>query len=277
MAQNIYDRRQALTDRVCTLMITHSCNLNCVYCFEKYKSNKHMAFETAQKILQLEFDNYISSNKNSSNKRRLAIELFGGEPLLNFTLIEQITTWVKSLNLSFEYIFQITTNGTLFTDKIKKWLIENKDIVRVVLSVDGSASQQAINRGCSIDDLPMAFVKQVWPNAYFKMTISPATLNDFSNGIIQLSKEGYKVAFTLAEGQIWDDNAHEIYERELLKICDYFLNADDAPMDYPLNGLYYEFLDSKIKNIIPEKKCGAGTNIAMYDTDGQLYPCHLGK
>lgn len=40
------------TTRVCTLMITHICNLNCIYCFEKFKSNNphdKMSIDTAKK------------------------------------------------------------------------------------------------------------------------------------------------------------------------------------------------------------------------------------
>ena len=42
------------TTRVCTLMITHICNLNCIYCFEKFKSNNphdKMSIDTAKKIV----------------------------------------------------------------------------------------------------------------------------------------------------------------------------------------------------------------------------------
>ncbi len=80
------------TTRVCTLMITHACNLNCVYCFEKFKSDKKMTFEVATRVLKREFDEY----KGDIDSERLAIELFGGEPLTNFELIRQIYEWTKS-------------------------------------------------------------------------------------------------------------------------------------------------------------------------------------
>ena len=74
---------QYTTKRICSLMVTHSCNLHCVYCFEKYKSKglKFMSLNTAQKILNKEFEDF--SNKDRLPSDRLAIEFFGGEPLLN--------------------------------------------------------------------------------------------------------------------------------------------------------------------------------------------------
>lgn len=94
---------QYTTKRICSLMVTHSCNLHCVYCFEKYKSKglKFMSLNTAQKILNKEFEDF--SNKDRLPSDRLAIEFFGGEPLLNFDLIQNIYEWTDSLNLTFPF------------------------------------------------------------------------------------------------------------------------------------------------------------------------------
>lgn len=42
--------------RICMLMITHACNLNCTYCYERFKDNSMMSFETAQKCILKEID-----------------------------------------------------------------------------------------------------------------------------------------------------------------------------------------------------------------------------
>ena len=36
------------------LILTEGCNLSCSYCFEHYKSDKRMKFETAKKIIDAE-------------------------------------------------------------------------------------------------------------------------------------------------------------------------------------------------------------------------------
>ncbi|MDE6750446.1 MAG: 4Fe-4S cluster-binding domain-containing protein, partial [Lachnospiraceae bacterium] len=94
------------TTRICSLMVTHGCNLNCVYCFEKHKEIglRMMSFETAKDILSQEFNLFEAKERNP--EERLAIEFFGGEPLVNFKLIKRIYEWVKELNLSFPLMFQ---------------------------------------------------------------------------------------------------------------------------------------------------------------------------
>ena len=259
------------TTRVCTLMITHACNLDCSYCFEKHKSGKKMSFDVATQILAKEFHNY----KGDINSERLAIELFGGEPLTNFPLIQQIYEWTKQQRLPFNYIFQITTNGTLLSASIKQWLMERKDDFRVVMSVDGTEAMQKKNRGCNLSELPISFIKEVWPSSYFKLTLSSDTLSGYSEGVISLYEKGYKIASSLAEGQQWKENDELIYRNELKKIAEYYLTHPEKELEHPFNFLFKEYTSQRMHDQLPHKNCGCGTTIAMYDTDGTLYPCHL--
>ena len=271
MENSLSNNQTIKTTRVCTLMITHSCNLNCLYCFEKHKSNKKMSFDTAREILKKEYASY----KGDPQRERLAIELFGGEPLTNFNLIKQIYEWTKEQNLPFNYIFQITTNGTLLNDSIKEWLRQRKSDFRLVMSVDCTEAMQKGNRGCGLEKLPIAYVKETWPNSYFKLTLSPESLPHYAEGVISLTEQGYKIASSLAEGQQWKDGDEFIYEQELEKIENYYLSHPEKELEHPFNFLFKEYLEQRLENKIPYKNCGCGTTIVMYDTDGLLYPCHL--
>ena len=58
---------------------------------------------------------------------------FGGEPLLNFTLIKETVKYaierVKESNKKIN--FSITTNGTLFNDEVIEYLNEHSFVVLV--------------------------------------------------------------------------------------------------------------------------------------------------
>ena len=260
------------TTRICSLMVTHGCNLNCVYCFEKHKDigEKMMSLETAKEVLQKEFNLFAKMEKGIDE--RLAIEFFGGEPLVNFKLIKNVYEWVKTLNLPFPMMFQMTTNGTLFTPEIMEWFTMAKNDFRVVVSLDGDELMQVSNRGVSTKKIPTNYIVSHWPNSYFKMTISKETLSSFAKGTIELTKKGYKIPSSLAEGIDWDWHDAEIYKSELLKIGTFYLENPQYKVEQPFDLSFDKLLyDAPV----PPKNCGVGTNTCIYDTDGQAYPCHL--
>lgn len=263
---------QIRTSRICTLMVTHACNLRCIYCFEKFKSHdpaKRMSFDVARTILEREIAHFASTYPG---EERFAVEFFGGEPLLNFPLVEQVYVWMKGLSLSFPYVFQITTNGTLLDEPIREWLTQRRDDFRIVLSVDGTEMMQEHNRGCGLGKIPIAFVRDTWPKSYFKMTLSRETLSHYADGIISLSENGYRIASSLAEGVEWMPGDEAVYRAELEKVGRFYIEHPDLAPEHPFNYIYKEVLD---ENRPVQKNCGVGTSIATYDIDGKCYPCHL--
>lgn len=263
---------QYKTTRISSLMVTHGCNLNCVYCFEKHKNigQQMMSFETAKKVLLKEFELFAQMERNPNE--RLAIEFFGGEPLVNFKLIKKIHEWVKEQDLPFPVMFQTTTNGTLFTHQVLQWFTDVKGDFRVVVSVDGNELMQTTNRGISTQKIPTEYIARNWPNSYFKMTVSKETLPVYAQGIIELTKKGFRVPSSLAEGVDWNKEDADIYRQELLKIGTFYLENPqykvEQPFDLPFDKLSYT-------TKIPPKNCGVGTHTQIYDTDGKAYPCHL--
>ena len=70
------------------LLLTYSCNLKCSYCYEPKKIKHRMTFESAQNFIieqiSLAKDNYDS----------FEIQFMGGEPLLEFPLIQKLASWL---------------------------------------------------------------------------------------------------------------------------------------------------------------------------------------
>ena len=260
------------TERIISLLVTHRCNLNCTYCFEKHKEvgQQTMSMDTACRILTKEFEYFAANRQNPED--RLAIEFFGGEPLINFDLIKEVYEWVKTHDPQFPLMFQLTSNGTLLSRDIIEWFDQHREDFRIVLSVDGDEEMHSVTRGFSANRLPLDYIANNWPNSYFKMTLSKDTLPTYSRGIINLANRGFRITSSLAEGIDWSDADATIYRRELLNIGNYYLTHPEIkveqPFDMPFERLLYQ-------NTIPTKNCGCATKTLTYDTDGTPYPCHL--
>ena len=106
------------------LKITNKCNLNCIYCYANNKNNKDMDFKTAKNSID-----YLLSLDN-----KLKIQFTGGEPLLNFKLIEKVIDYCNNYyNGCVEYAIQ--TNATLINEKIAERIKELN--IKVGVSIDG--------------------------------------------------------------------------------------------------------------------------------------------
>ncbi len=106
---------------------TADCNFNCFYCFEKHKPKIYMNKETADNVV-----NFIKSFNKKTD-----ILWFGGEPLLNFSLIKYLSE--KLIENNIEYTASIITNGYLLNEhKIKE--LKNFKINNVQITFDGLES-----------------------------------------------------------------------------------------------------------------------------------------
>ena len=65
-----------------SLTLTEDCNLNCIYCYEKHNKNRVMSIDTAKEILDKELT-------VEDGTKEVYIDLFGGEPFLEFELIKK--------------------------------------------------------------------------------------------------------------------------------------------------------------------------------------------
>ena len=127
------------------LIITQRCNLSCVYCYEHNKTSAQMSFATAKAIIDKEL---------VDEDTRYSIDLFGGEPLQNFPLIQKIYDYLihfPNQKIRNNTIIFATTNGTLINDENKQWFRDRKDKVILGLSLDGTRTAHNLNRNNSFD------------------------------------------------------------------------------------------------------------------------------
>lgn len=114
-----------------TLVPTLDCNLRCPYCYEELdKPHISMNSNVVKHI-----KHYIDTQVRKQKTRLLALIWYGGEPLLAFDTIRDISEYIKQSGISF--FGDITTNGTLLTEE-KLSEFDNLNIKQVQITFDGS-------------------------------------------------------------------------------------------------------------------------------------------
>ena len=87
------------------LVVTHACNLNCIYCNEKKRDSLAVDIERFKEV--------ISFYLNSNDYDYIVIEFFGGEPWIRKDIIIEICEWTWRQQWKNGYHFFTSTNGTL--------------------------------------------------------------------------------------------------------------------------------------------------------------------
>lgn len=147
--------------------VTNDCNLKCKYCCfgDLYNGipveSKEMDFDMVKKA----FDYLIpfwNSKKNSSYKNVIGIGFYGGEPLLNFELIQQIVSYCEMLQLdnNASFLYTMTTNATLLPRYIE-YLIDHD--FHLLISLDGDE----VHDSYRVDQSGHATFNRVFENVKF--------------------------------------------------------------------------------------------------------------
>jgi len=112
------------------LSLTRECNMSCSYCYAGASNKQNLSYQTARKAIDFILD-------RAHDGQKITFYFFGGEPLLRFDMVRQITAYIrnhdKSRNTHTE--FALTTNGTLLSPEILEFF--RKEQFRLCISMDG--------------------------------------------------------------------------------------------------------------------------------------------
>ena len=111
-----------------TIFTTTDCNARCFYCFELGRSRVPMSEETARKVAP-----YIASHCGGE---KVKLSWFGGEPLFNKSVIDIICNGLRETGV--EFSSRIVSNGYLFDGKTVKNAVQNWNLKRVQITLDGT-------------------------------------------------------------------------------------------------------------------------------------------
>jgi len=134
---------QQLSDATTLHIVTPTirCNHKCVYCYAASKplnaKEYDMNEDTAKAVVDFIFQ---------CPSKRITIEFQGGEPLLNFPIIQFIVDYAKKINQEKkkDVGFRVVTNLSLMDEEKLDWLLKNK--VDINSSLDGPKEVHNKNR-----------------------------------------------------------------------------------------------------------------------------------
>lgn len=273
------------------LMLTDQCNLRCSYCFINNNMPldyvcRNMKWDVAKKAIDVYFAS-LAKNPIVFDKSVKTIFFYGGEPLLNFSMIKKCTEYINSVykneikKMGNKFRLSLITNGTLIDSNIAKFLAEHKNI-SVGISLDGnkktndqkrkyqdgSGSFDNIARG--IDFLKRAGCK----NISLSCTVDNHNIDELST-LLDLND---KYGFIAVNMNIVLDTKKEIVSDKYMKkvskkLLDYFVFARNR-------GFYEDRIMRKLKAFISNKihafDCQATGNQIVCSPDGQIGLCHEG-
>lgn len=133
-----------------TLQLTQNCNFRCAYCVyggsdlgtQRGHSYKKMDLETAYACIDF-------LREHSRDQEMVCIGFYGGEPLLELEMIRKLIPYAKKKFEGKNLKFTITTNGSLLTKEVAKYLYDHD--VSIIVSLDGPKEIQDRSRRFAAD------------------------------------------------------------------------------------------------------------------------------
>lgn len=283
IAGELKKRTSGVVKALC-LHIAHTCNLNCSYCFAsqgKYHGDRAvMSFEVGKRALDFLVE-------NSGTRKNLEVDFFGGEPLMNFTVVKQLVEYARSIEKEKgkNFRFTLTTNGMLIDDDVIDF--SNREMSNVVLSLDG---RKDIHDRFRVDYQGRGSWEQIVPkfqkfvkergnkNYYMRGTFThrnPDFLEDIRTmldlGFTELSMEPVVCASDDPSALTEEDKPVVMEQYEKLAELMLKRHREGSPFTF-----YHYMIDLKGGPCIYKRVsgCGSGTEYMAVTPWGDLYPCH---
>lgn len=300
-------RRGVANSKHIVFETTENCNLRCKYCgysdiystFEK-REKRELSFGKAKRFLDFMHDQW-NSPLNVSYNKQIAISFYGGEPLMNFPLVEKVVDYVSQWKLNNNYItFSMTTNGTLldkYIDFLAKWDFN------LFISIDGDKYHNAFrtyangkesfekvfeNISLIQHKYPAYFQKRISFNSVFHkrssfLEVSNFFQNTFNKlpyflalntfGVIKEKEEEFKLLYKNPTETLDNESAchPELKEQfsslnvNLLSLLNYYQNS--LFTDY--NALLFDVKNRRI----PTGTCLPFQHKIYVSTSGKILPC----
>ncbi len=266
------------------LHVAHDCNLRCKYCFadtgEFHGGRCLMSAETGKKAIDFVI-------KSSGARKNIEIDYFGGEPLMNFGVVREITEYAKAEGEKHgkNFRFTVTTNGILLNEDIKKYINENMS--NVVQSIDGTKEtndrmRYRVDGSGSYDSIVPKFqdlAESRNQDRYYVRGTFTAYNKDFAKDVIHLADLGFKqtsvepvVAPETEDYALTKEDIPVIF-REYEKLTEEYIKRYKEGKGF---NFFHFMIDLDQGPCVVKRLsgCGAGHEYLAVAPNGDIYPCH---
>lgn len=273
------------------LHICHDCNLRCTYCFAgtgDYGTGHRemLSAETGRRAI----DFLIAA---SGNRHHLDIDFFGGEPLLNWPVVVELTQYCEKAGKSAgkDIRLTITTNALLLDEEKTRFI--NRHMKNCVLSIDGrpeihnlmrpsyggKPSYEPVSKRIKAFIISRTSQESENHEHYVRATFTRNNL-DFSEDVRHLAEAlgaaNISVEPVVAQaGCGYEIRLEDIpaIEKEYEKLALYL--SEQRKKGEPVNFFHFNTdADSGPCVYKRLKGCGVGAEYCAVTPEGDIYPCH---
>ena len=266
------------------LHIAHDCNLRCGYCFASTGDFGHgrklMTEETGKQAIDFLLT-------HSGTRKNLELDFFGGEPLMNFKVIQKIVAYAREREKEYgkHFRFTVTTNGILLDEEKISYL--NEEMNNIVLSLDGRKEvndrmRPRVDQSGSYDKIVPLYQQLVSGRGkkdyYVRGTFTKYNL-DFSKDVMQMHQLGFR---QLSIEPVVSDprEPYAITRKELPRIFEEYDRLAEQLIEKKKKGEeinFFHFMIDLAQGPCAIKRlrgCGCGNEDVAVTPDGDIYPCH---
>lgn len=271
------------------LNITNQCNLACTYCYEfgadkiatPQGKPKYMTLDTAKASVDFLL-------KEAGSRKGVHITFFGGETLMNFTLLREVVGYATERGdaQGCKVGFSLTTNATLLTDDIIAFLSDNA--IGVTVSMDGPPELQDKRRVYKSGKGSYAVIeprlRKLIAGHKTRAITARVTLTEGVTDVIRIFRHlkedlgFHEVGFAPVTDAGKRD--YSLDEAGMVSVLDQFHELADEWLEYALRGKMHGFsnvsetIGELIQGTNKSHPCGAGIGLLGVSPSGDLSPCH---
>ncbi len=267
---------------------TIRCNHKCVYCHSNAKDVSSKGFdmdvETARKVVDFVFQ---------SSSDAITIEFQGGEPLLQFDVLQEIISYAKAKNKisKKDLRFDLVSNLSLLDHDILKYLI--KEEIGICTSLDGPKEVHDKNRlmmGGSSHKETTYWINEIKSNYNYPLNALMVTTKHSLPYYKEIVDEYIKYDLRWIRLRHLDSLGYASQNKSIDYSAEEYLDFWRKSVDYivkrnkdnPIREGFIQLIMKKLRGLHAnytdfESPCGAVISQLAYSSNGDIYTCDEGR